>query len=87
MTDWRYTIVIKRYLTHTSKCTSEELADVRDNIVRAVKRARDYKAQNEEGYQLEEVVDELSAATDVRLLDEALAMLYDWADQNLVWIE
>lgn len=55
----------------------------RDTIVRRIKAARFYDADN---WTLFGIVDELADTTDVEDFDYVWSEFYDWADAERVWI-
>jgi hypothetical protein len=77
MTNWRRTIHIKQNLD-----PDKPLAEVRNPIVARLKADRAYESDPEFIW----AVDAMTEAIDVDEFNDGLALLYDWADANLVWI-
>ncbi len=77
MTNWKRTINIKQHLD-----PAKPFEGVRDAIVRVLRNDRAYL----DGFDFTDIVDEMAETGTVSDFDAALEALYDWADNNLVWI-
>jgi hypothetical protein len=82
MTNWRRTIYIKQHLD-----PDQPFEDVRDAIVRVLRNDRAYLSRHGGGdFDFIEIVDEMAEVPTVRDFDLCLDALYDWADDNRIWI-
>ena len=81
MTNWRYTCDIKQHFMY-GDFTEKDFPKCRDAIVAELKTARDFSTD----YELEEIVEWLEDAPDLDEFNAVLSNLYDWADDNLVWM-
>ena len=85
---WRYTIRGVGVAIHDDALTFEQK---RAAIAGAIARATDFPSDpsvdlNNREMELWELWDELKDADDAHHLDLCLTVLYDWADENRVWI-
>jgi hypothetical protein len=82
VTNWRRTINIKQYLD-----PDKPLPEVRDAIVAVLRNDRAYLSQRGGGdLDFMDLVDEMAETQSVPDFDLCLSALYDWADNQLVWI-
>lgn len=82
MTEWRYTIDIKPYLGLNSRTFDTECENSRDAIVSLLRRCRDYQTSP----LLRLLTEEMEACDDLGWFNCILNDLYDWADENKVWM-
>lgn len=94
---WRYTCDIKTPMYPPANVADdwiyddENFAKIRDGVVAALKTAQDYVPYEEPSqttHQMDfyELVEELSRTPDVPEFNEVLTSIYDWADENRVWL-
>jgi hypothetical protein len=84
MAEWKRTIDIKQHLD-----ADKPLAEVRDPIVAILKADRAYRSAVDRylfGDSFKDITDNLADAEDVEAFNDWLSALYDWADENRVWI-
>ena len=82
MTRWKRQIRIKQFLDE-----GKPFEEVRDQVVAVLRRQPEYDIESER-YDDEfwNIVDEMTDTDTVRYFDLTLNALYDWADDNKIWI-
>lgn len=90
MAKWNYTCDIKQHMKEFGDLDSLGAKEVR-KIVNDIKTELSKLPEKlrDDGYEFSnaiEVLDEAANTGDVEVLDDALEQLYDWADDNRVWL-
>lgn len=86
MTNWK----AKLKLGDVFHSETMPFADRRDAIVARIRSAGWYKraaADEDDGYEIQDIVDELAEAETADAFDDVWSEFYDYADRERIWVE
>jgi len=83
MTEWNHTVDIKK---HLSRDTSDAACKETGKNIAADLRMLAHRTTRYEETDLDFIIEDLDGVTDVLHLNEILVDLYDWADEEKVWL-
>jgi hypothetical protein len=85
MTAWKYQMGIHDLLSD-EVVEGPEFEAVRDAVVAKIKQAPDYTRDYRVAYDLQDIAEAIAQTENTDDFNDALDRLYDWGDENTVWI-
>lgn len=75
--NWKHTIDIKQYIGDDERTLAERVTGIKEEFE---------KLPLDVPWDISDALDEAQTTDDVETFDDALEMIYDWADENSVWL-